>query len=518
MKKKEFSKADILTIVKAIACFLFPFVLCTSYCLMRGKSVFSLFLPDSINNDCLYYYKLVEGTVYGWMPKGYFGFNESHAIIGTYAAWNPLILLPWVIWGKIFGWNYASPFLSNLFFVASSLTAMSFLAKPKGKDLALFFGMLFVFPSVPIHFLNALPESMMLSVFILFYAFAIRASDERGGMGNIIGMVVCSFFMTLVRPYMVLTFFLPWYYGKKGKKPVFHVGMILLAVLAVSGNFISGHFLTSEYFTPLYDLSLIKHIFTGKFADALRDIKYTAMYIFPEVWYCLKSSFTYGMTAGTQYMIAISTAAFLLLMCAEKEDKKNRVIYIFHASFVVLMLVAIVFLLKKANEGGRHLFIFAVTGIFLLCVGKSRMMKLGLVLATGLLMMIFLVQGGLVPTDYDVPFDNLAAREEVAYWDETFEKKDIKASKETGYDNTVIWVLWDDYKGERLATDVCGLYALPKGMGISCCEDYYVKQNIDGLKSRYIATLEGGAVDELCREHGFKEIGKTSKMVIFEKR
>ena len=119
-KEKKERKVNINLIVKAACAFVFPWLLCILYCALRGTSFFGLYTPAATNNDCLFYYKLVEGITSFGLPKGYFGFNESHAPSGTLAAWSPVIYLPWVIWGKIFGWKFASVIVINLFYLSAT--------------------------------------------------------------------------------------------------------------------------------------------------------------------------------------------------------------------------------------------------------------------------------------------------------------------------------------------------------------------------------------------------------------
>jgi hypothetical protein len=146
---------------------------------------------------------------------------------------------------------------------------------------------------------------------------------------------------------------------------------------------------------------------------------------------------------------------------------------------------------------------------------KAGAVKDGMVLLLAAFLVFFLIKGAFVPTDYDVPFYDAEAEAEVKYWEETFSLQGIQATDETGYENSVIWVLWDNTEEGRVATNVEGLYALPKGMGISCCEDSYVKENIKYLKCGYIASVPDGEIDELCRKEGFEEIGRSGNLVFF---
>ena len=116
MKIKEFFKVkkNKSLFVKCLIALLFPFALCLIYFLVRGISPFDIYVPASKNNDSLFYYKLVEAMRYNLYPRGYFGFNESHAANLTFAAWSPLMLLPWAAAGLIFGWGFKSAVFINI--------------------------------------------------------------------------------------------------------------------------------------------------------------------------------------------------------------------------------------------------------------------------------------------------------------------------------------------------------------------------------------------------------------------
>ena len=48
-----------------------------------------IFLPCSYWSDEVIYSKQLAAVVRCGAPQGYFGFNESHAASGTFAAWGP---------------------------------------------------------------------------------------------------------------------------------------------------------------------------------------------------------------------------------------------------------------------------------------------------------------------------------------------------------------------------------------------------------------------------------------------
>ena len=82
LKKKE----NRILLLKGTVAFIFPFILCLLFCAIKKTSLFHIYLPSSLNNDSLFYYKVVEAIAKYGIPRGYFGYNESHALIGTLAA------------------------------------------------------------------------------------------------------------------------------------------------------------------------------------------------------------------------------------------------------------------------------------------------------------------------------------------------------------------------------------------------------------------------------------------------
>ena len=88
-----------------------PLLCCLVYCAFQGRGIGQVYLPNSEWNDELFYFKQVESIVNFGYPQGYFGFNESHALKLSFAAWSPVLVFPWILWGLLFGWNLMSPIL-----------------------------------------------------------------------------------------------------------------------------------------------------------------------------------------------------------------------------------------------------------------------------------------------------------------------------------------------------------------------------------------------------------------------
>jgi hypothetical protein len=82
-------------------------------------------------NDEAAYYAQVKMILKQGFSKGYWGFGGEHALLGTGGAWSPAILLPYVLFGKLFGWTYASVSIANVFYlcVANALFLLLVSAK-----------------------------------------------------------------------------------------------------------------------------------------------------------------------------------------------------------------------------------------------------------------------------------------------------------------------------------------------------------------------------------------------------
>ena len=524
MKIKEFFKVkkNKSLFVKCLIALLFPFVLCLIYFLVRGISPFDIYVPASKNNDSLYYFKLVEAMRYNLYPRGYFGFNESHAANLTFAAWSPLMLLPWAAASLIFGWGFRTAVFINVLLFAIAFAVFVFLtdlAIEKYLNLTI---ILAFFPSFFIHLMCVLPEAVIAGLMLIFLGLAYRISlDKNNGKkaenASFIFLILISAFLTLLRPYMVVFFLIPILLGFKKKKAVFGIVSIVLTLLSIAGYFIVAKLFTAEYFTPLFDLGIIKLFLHGKFTEGFWSSVYVIRNMKNEIFAQMEDAFAYGLTSGTHYVLLSFEFVAVLFLTFFKKNKKVRVIAITYLIAVAGVISAIVLLLQKANEGGRHIWVFCIIGIAVIVFFKEGNESHVPKLLIAALLVVFMIRGAVTPTDYDVPYDDRNVKETVTAWEDIFEKENVALSDNTGYENTVIWVFIDYVDGKQVVTEFNGLYALPKGFGISCCSPDYVLTYFDNLQSKYIFTYDGALVAEECEEYGYRIVGKYGNSVMYER-
>ncbi len=491
-------------LLKCAVVMIYPFLLCCLYCHIRGTSLFELYLPNSYNNDVLFYYKQVEGILSGGIPKGYFGYNESSALYGSFATWNPLLFLPWVIWGLVFGWGYMSVLICNIVCISISLTLFVFLTKMKWKNIMMLLILLSLFPSFPIHLLQGLPETIVASILIIYFGFAVKASREELKLRDIVIMFITSSFLTICRPFMIVLVILPCIYlvKLKGKKII--IGSVLIFAFNCITYFICNKLFASEYFTPLFKTEFIDILMQGNVSWAV----WTIIPYIKELINFIFKSFSYGLTAGTQYVVAI-LASLILLLLYSKDKKKYLSYNIIYIITVACIIGATLIIGQKINEGGRHLWAFSIVGIILCSVNEWSVKTIFSNGVIAFVLTIFVINGAMVPTDYDIPQPNKELQTNVEYWEEVFQEQSIESSQDLGWENTIIWTI--------SANEHYELYAVPAGMGINCCLHDYVVENINTLKSKYIAVASEGELYQLCKEEKYVEVGRTEQVVIFQR-
>lgn len=523
-----------LTMIKALLLAFLPVLCCLVYCAMQGRSVGEVYLPGSEWNDELFYYKQVEGIVNYGYPQGYFGFNESHALKLSFAAWSPVLVFPWIIWGAVFGWNMMSPVICNILLMTLACFLFVWLVKPGWKQLGVTALLFCLYTPFVRYMLSVMPEVICFSLLIIFYSLAVNYLNGEKKY-KLALLFALSGLLTLMRPYMLLFMLLPAYlwFRKSGWRGLIGSGAVFAAVLAVYA--VIKHYLGAEYFTPLFFTDWVDAFFEQ---GLLGGIRYTAGKL-----YYMASSFKAHTVQGFRTGLASGAffAGYLIMMLVvlgqslkdfssrrmlkrqlaanEEASKAGRytkylIIEVHFAVSLVAMLFALL-LMYKLTEGSKHLLTFMAAGVFLIGIMHTRFYKKAVVI--GAAFAYFYSYMALDPYDYQVPFAEEQRVAQVESWQEALDGAvSLNLEEVPSYENSVIWVLWDQSAEGSKNVKWQLLYALPEGFGISCCEKEYVMEHFENLQSRYIAALTGGEVDERCREAGYTEINRDEDMVLYQ--
>ena len=557
MKKERFVdwwKQDkrYMTLLKAVLMAMLPLLCCLVRTAAEGRSIGQVYLPSSEWNVDLFYFKQVEGIVNYGFPRGYFGFNESHALQLSFAAWSPVLVFPWILWGLLFGWNLLSPVICNIVLLTITMFVFVWLVKPTWKQRGLLTVLISLYSLFVRYMLSGMPEVICFSLLILFYGLAMSYLKKES-RGKLIAMFVISVLLTLMRPYMLLFLALACYFWICRNKKAGWIGSILIVAATGITYALIKHYLGAEYFTPLFYTDWITTFFTDGIGAGFRNLFGTLYWKGLEFY---RHSIEGGRNpppSGAFFdgyllvLLILLVQSFLDIrtlrrakrverIAMEPEDKKVREALFgpytltedrkreLHNQLVIevhfaLSLIAMLFahlLMYKMVEGSKHFLTFIAAGIFIVSMLETRYYKKAVLLGAAFLYLYSFK--AVEPYDYQIPYVTEERQAQVEYWREIFsEKLAMDTEQVPNYENVVIWTFGDETPEGHQNLKWQLLYSAPKGFGISCCEREYITEHLTELQSRYLATVSGGAIDEMCRTAGYEELGRDADMVLYRR-
>lgn len=509
-----------VTLIKSVLLAALPLLCCVVYCVAQGKTIGQVYLPASEWNDELFYYKQVEGIIHFGYPQGYFGFNESHALKLSFAAWSPVLVFPWVLWGLVFGWNLLSPIICNIVLMTLCCFLFVWLVKPTWRQLGVLALLFCLFRPFVRYMLAGMPEMICFVILILFYGLAVNYLN-REKTWKLILLLVMGSVMTLMRPYLLLFLLLPMYFWVRKSRWLGLLGSTLVLLLTVGLYAGIKHYLGAEYFAPLFFTDWVTAFFErGIFGG----VRYTLGKLYRMGINFLQyvvESFRSGLAAGAFFSGYLVTFFVLLYQSAadylkyRREKKANKLLIIEgHLVFCFMAMMLALLLMYKLTEGSKHLLTFIAAGIFVISLMETRFFKKAVLL--GITFVFFYSYKAVSAYDYQVPFVTEEIQAQVEDWtaalEETLQLADGEAPS---FDNVVIWATYDTTDSGVVSTAWQLLYGLPKGFGISCCEPEYVLENFESLQSRYVFSPSGGQIDRMCQEAGCRELHRGGDMVLY---
>lgn len=533
----EFWKKDkrYVTMLKAVLLALLPVLCCVVRCALDGRSIGDIYLPACEWNDELFYYKQVEGVINYGYPLGYFGFNESHALKLSFAAWSPVLVFPWIIWGLLFGWNLLSPIICNIVLLTFACFLFVWLVKPTWKQLGVLSFLFCLYTPFSRYMLSCMPEIICFSMLIVFYSLAINYL-KREKVWKLVLLFVMAGLMTLMRPYLLLFLFLPAYLWIRRAKWKGALGSAAVIAVVLAAYVCIKHYLGAEYFAPLFFTDWVEAFFQQGLLGGIRFTLGKLFYMGKGFWSHMVQGFHTGLASGAYFcgylvilfVLAVQSVSDVgklrrmsktAVRATEQKGHINRLIIQVHLLLSFIAMLFALLLMYKLTEGSKHLLTFMAAGIFVVSLMETKYYKKAVLI--GVTFAYFYAYMAVDPMDYQVPFRQEELTTQITQWENIFDEylKIDRTETVPNYDNAIIWVFNDqktDGSYENVAWQL--LYTLPEGFGISCCMPDYVKENFDSLKSRYIATLSGGQIDELCKNEGYREIGRDEDLVVYELR
>lgn len=479
-----------IEVITVLLCALIPLIVVSFFSLIAKVPFGDVCIPNSNWNDELMYFKQVEGIVENGEIGGAFGYNESVARYGNFAVWSPVLLVMWMLFGKVIGWNFISPLIINLLLLSLGYCVFAILCKPNIKQIVSLAVLSLFYIPLSRFTLSCLPEATCYSLAMIFVSLCIYFKNKD--VYTIGGLVVLSMILELLilmRPFY-LVFVVPVFVQCSrvfSKRKSIIVSVLILGA-AISSYYVLINSFTATYFIPVINFSWLKLLLTSPVVG----IKSVINEFIDAGSFCARECISIG-----QFNFSIQGAwslTFLFIICIElisliRNRKKEKLLSLYRVCALLCIFAAAV-LFFNLSDGSKHFSEFIFIGIILLSY-EGNYKKITAVVAV--VVVLFLMPCMLKKDGfYSLPSKNDTIENEVNNIGKSFDQ-DFET-----WDKTVIWVFSDENKEE---TKWNYLYGIPDGYGINLCLHDYVCENIDNLKSKYIYCAKGDSICELlCQE------------------
>ena len=498
---------------------LLPLLCCFAACCIQGHSIGEIYLPSSEWNDELCYYKQVESILdYGY-PLGYYGYNESHALKLSFSAWSPVLFLPWVLWGTVFGWNLMSSIYCNIAFMMLAMFLFVWLSRPTNRQLVVLTALFCVTTHITRYMLSGMPEVTCFGMLIIFYGLLISFLEYAQASWKLVLMIVLSSVMTLMRPYLALFLVLALFLWIRHERSFKSIACALLILISVMGCYaVISHYLSAEYLESLYETGWISIFLRDGILAGCKNVFGTFLHQGKEFLTRAMAGIRNGLPDGLYFAGFLAMLLVLIYQSIVSVYKKKWTSFILYGYLSVssLAMLSALLLMYVLFDGGRHLMTFIIAGIFLVSRIESRFYKEAVFI--GIVFLYLFTNQAKYRDDYVIPYVTPERKTQVAYWEEALkEGMELTKSNTPNYENVVIWVLQDVVQEKEQMMKWQYLYAVPSGIGLSCCQGDYVADNLSALRSRYLATPAGGRIDHMCQAQGYRELGRTDDVVVYER-
>lgn len=505
-------KKKYLNGIVAFVFILMPLISAILFCLKDGRLISDIYIPLGGWSDEITYYKQIEGILSHGLPRGYFGYNQSRALYGSLAVWGGFPLIPYVIWGFLFGWNYCSPVYANIFFCVTALFVFYRLIRPKKAWMAAIAVFWIANPFLNRYILSGVIEAsvIMQTVIIAVCGEYLLSEKVRTYRGREItptkdkAILICCTaaicFLALARPYFAVFFLIPLWKSIKDKNKK---GMVCLPFLAA--GVIALFFLNSRYFCSTYFSSMVS--FEKMRSEGISLLFRSMIEIAKFIWYAIRYK---GVGPGWYYLLLAVELAVMACVCVKRKYCRKEVPPMFFIMLIgeVLIVLSII-MMYDLSVGARHILALIVANAILLaaeyqlvCVWALAVICVAAVIRT---------KGADA-----LPYQN---EEYVQYMDMLKEEfaKAVEVTDEISYDN-VIGMPTADIDAQNPDRDVCTyygvLYAMPSGVGISLdFQDFY--DDPQNIKAKYIVVHPEGKIREILEEAGMSCVYENNELMLY---
>lgn len=511
---KLFSNTNKLKLIIIFLFIITPFLSAALFCLKDGKMISDIYIPLGGWSDEITYYKQIEGILSHGMPRGYFGYNQSRAMYGTLGVWGLIPLIPYIIWGFFFGWNYNSPIYANIFFCMLALLIVYLLLRPTKRCMGMFALFWISNQFLNRYLLSGVIEASVTAQLLIVTALGIYLlsetfRQERNETANKGALILCTLLiclMTLGRPYYAVLFLIPFWKACKEKRKAWLITLPVLTIVIMILFFLNNHFFCSTYFNNILSFRSIRE---QGFSGLTKSVFDSMIEIARLIWYAIRYK---GVGVGWYYLLLGVELLAMIIACIRCKLSNKAVSPMFPITLIgnSLILLSII-VIYDLGVGARHILALIVANALLLVI-ESHLSVNGIL---AVICFVSILQTG----NADAPpyrDDNYAG-----YMDQLTEELSniVNVSNRISYENVVAMPTADSNAQNpevSVSTYYGLLFAMPAGVGISLdFEDFYdIPENI---RAGYILVHPDGLIREKLEAIGMHCIYENEEFILYSR-
>lgn len=476
--------------------------------LVYGVPFGQIYLPASAWSDEVYYAKQFSAVVTHGAPQGYFGFNESHAEIGRFAAWGPAVFYLYAIPGLIFRGQNAFLYC-NLFFVLAGWLCFVCGTRLDWKR-QLLFGVALAALNAPVRYVfSAMQEPLhyALVLAVLGTGAGIRrgCKHPRAAWAALFALCAAA---TLVRPYNAVLWLFPLVLAWPRRGLV--GGTVAGAAVSAAGTLVLMKKLYAPYFFTNVDMNAVEELLHGHVWDAARSVYYKLL----GAWQQLGQEIGGGTRVGSCYLILFALLLVTLVCIIWNAARKQPVFWKVCALVVTLVVFFALMLMYRPGEASRHTIVY---DILLLAALLAEQPPLTAAAAPVLLAVLSMAgirmttaRGQNDTSTFTMPSYNAELAQEVADLQAALTESQARITSDDPWDHVCAYAL---YGGSHFGM----LYAVPDGMGLQFDEDAYLLDPANEIHSRYVMTNTDSDVAQYLEQNGWALLYEGASAAVYKR-
>lgn len=493
-----------------------PILSAILFCMKDGRRISDIYIPLGGWSDEITYYKQIEGILSYGMPRGYFGYNQSRALHGSLGVWGLTPLIPYVIWGYFFGWNYCSPIFANIFFCVIALIAICIFLRPEKRWMVTFAVFWVTNQFLNRYVLSGVVEASVMTQLMLVitggeYLLSDRIREQKERVFSaqkdtavllFVTLLICI--LTVARPYFAVLFLIPFWKAIIDRRKGWVAGLPFVTVMTIAAFFLNNYYFCSTYFRNMLSFEEVR---SGGIVGFWERLSASLIEIVKLIWYAVRYK---GSGVGWYYLLLLIELSAMFCVCIYRICRHRKAPRMFIAALIgeSLILLSIIEL-YDLGVGARHILALITVNMVLLMLEVH--FTWGIVLAAVCVVSIFQTQGADV-----LPYGN----EEYMEYMETLEQefnRIVQVTGEISYDNVVAMPTADRnaHEPERGVCTYYGLlFAMPAGVGISLdYEDFY--DNPENIKAKYIMVHPEGKIKDMLENMGMHCAFENEELMLY---